>query len=147
MRHGNRLILMIQITDDIIIDERELHWDFVRSSGPGGQNVNKVSTAVILRFNAAQSPALTPGIRDRLGRIAGRRMTSDGVLVIKAARFRSQSQNRDDALDRLRDLIQRAAVPPKKRRKTRPTRASVEKRLSTKQHRSRIKRQRGKVDH
>ena len=138
---------MIQITDAIQIDERELDWDFVRSSGPGGQNVNKVATTVVLRFSTARCPALSSHVRERLRQIAGRKMTSDGDIVIKAGRFRSQSQNREDAIERLVEMIRRAAVQPKKRRKTRPTRSSVEKRLSTKQRRSRIKQQRGKVEH
>lgn len=137
---------MISITEDIHIDPRELHWDFVRASGPGGQHVNKVATAVVLRFNAGQSPALSRKVRARLRQLAGSRMTSDGVLVIKANRFRSQAQNRQDAMERLRSLVQRAAVKPKTRRKTRPTRSSIERRLSAKQHRSRIKQHRGKVE-
>ena len=136
---------MIPITADIQIDENELQWDFVRASGPGGQHVNKVATAVILRFNAGQSNVLSPEVRKRLAQLAGSKMTSDGFLVIKANRFRSQSHNRQDALDRLSRLIRQALVKPKSRRKTRPTRSSIERRLSSKQHRSKIKQQRGKV--
>lgn len=136
---------MFRITDDIQIDENELQWHFVRASGPGGQHVNKVSTAVILRFNAAASPAIDKRIEKRLRQIAGRRMTADGQLIIRASRFRSQSQNRQDAIERLRHLIRRAAARPKQRRKTRPTRSSVERRLAGKQRRSKIKNLRGRV--
>jgi ribosome-associated protein len=136
---------MLRMTDDILIDESELHWEFVRSSGPGGQHVNKVSTAVILRFDAAASPSIDNRVKKRLRQIAGRKMTADGKLIIRASRFRSQAQNRQDAIERLRNLIQRAAARPKPRRKTRPSRASIERRLAAKQHRSKIKRQREKV--
>ena len=136
---------MLKITDDIQIDENELQWDFVRASGPGGQHVNKVATAVILRFDAAASPAINKRVENRLRQIAGRRMTADGQLVIKAGRSRSQSQNRQDAIERLTNLIRQAAARPKLRKKTRPTRASVERRLSGKQHRSKIKKMRGRV--
>lgn len=136
---------MLRITDDIQIDETELQWDFVRASGPGGQHVNKVATAVILRFDAAASPAIDKSVENRLRQIAGRRMTADGQLIIKAGRFRSQSQNRQDAIERLTNLIQKAAVRPKSRKKTRPTRSSVERRLAGKQHRSKIKHLRGRV--
>jgi ribosome-associated protein len=136
---------MVRISDDIQIDDRDLQWDFVRAAGPGGQHVNKVATAVILRFDAARSSALSQRTLKRLRQLAGRRMTSDGHLVIKANRFRSQSQNRQDALERLRRLIQRAAVQPKSRRKTRPTRSSIERRLTAKQHRGRIKQLRLKL--
>jgi ribosome-associated protein len=136
---------MLRITDDILIDENELQWDFVRASGPGGQHVNKVSTAVILRFDVSASPSIDTRTKNRLRQIAGRKMTTDGQLVIRASRFRSQAQNRQDAIERLRHLIQRAAARPKPRCKTRPSRASVERRLAAKQHRGRIKRLRGKV--
>jgi ribosome-associated protein len=136
---------MLRITDDILIDENELQWDFVRASGPGGQHVNKVSTAVVLRFDAGASPSIDTRTKNRLRQIAGRKLTGDGQLVIRASRFRSQAQNRQDAIERLRHLIQRAAARPKPRRKTRPSRASVERRLATKQHRGKIKRLRGKV--
>src|ERR1700744_4131276 len=105
---------MIRITDQIEIDESELEESFVRSSGPGGQNVNKLSTAVQLRFDVRHSPSLPPDVRDRLERLAGSRLTRDGVLVIIAQQFRTQARNRDDALDRLIDLIRRAAVAPVK---------------------------------
>ena len=143
--HGSRWIPMLRITDEIQIDESELKWDFVRASGPGGQHVNKVSTAVILRFNAAASPAIDQQVENRLRRIAGRRMTADGQLIIKASRYRSQSQNRQDAVERLQQLIRQAAAKPKSRRKTRPTRSSVERRLAGKQRRSKIKNLRGRV--
>ena len=136
---------MLKITDHIQIEENELQWDFVRASGPGGQHVNKVATAVILRFDAAASPAINNRVENRLRQIAGRKMTADGQLVIKAGRFRSQSQNRQDAIERLTNLIRQAAARPKSRKKTRPTRASIERRLSGKQHRSRIKKMRGRV--
>ena len=137
---------MLRITEDIQIDETELKWDFVRASGPGGQHVNKVATAVILRFNAVASPAIDKRLETRLRQLAGRNMTADGELIIKARRFRSQAQNRQDAIERLKKLIQKAATKPKSRKKTRPTRSSVERRLAGKQHRSRIKNLRQRVE-
>jgi ribosome-associated protein len=136
---------MIRITRSIAIDESEIEEEFVRASGPGGQNVNKVATAVLLRFDAAGSPSLPDDVRERLRRLAGRRMTKDGVIVIRARRYRTQERNRQDALDRLVALIRRAAEKPRPRRRTKPTAASREKRLQTKRRRSETKRKRRRV--
>lgn len=136
---------MIRITSTITIDESELRFDFVRSSGPGGQNVNKVSTAVQLRFDAARSPSIAPDVLGRLARLAGKRMTADGVLVITARRHRSQQKNREDAIGRLASLVRQAAIVPKKRRKTKPTKHSKERRLEDKRRTSRIKKKRRRV--
>jgi ribosome-associated protein len=133
---------MIRITDRISIDEAELEESFVRSSGPGGQNVNKLSTAVQLRFGVRGSRSLPNDVAIRLMRLAGRRMTKDGVLVIIAQRHRTQERNRADARERLVELIQEAAVKPVPRRATKPPRASKQKRLEGKKHRSVIKRHR-----
>jgi ribosome-associated protein len=130
---------MIRITDDIAIEEREIEESFIRASGPGGQNVNKLSTAVQLRFDVRRSPSLPNDVSTRLQRLAGSRLTKDGVLVITAQRHRTQERNRDDALARLVDLIRLAAVPPKPRRPTRPTAASRARRLQGKKRRSGIK--------
>jgi ribosome-associated protein len=134
---------MIPVTAKIAIDEREIEEQFVRSSGPGGQNVNKLSTAVQLRFDVRHSPSLQPDVRARLERLAGARLTRDGVLVIIAQRHRTQVRNREDALQRLIDLIKQAAIAPIKRRATRPTKASRERRIEGKKRRSGIKRLRG----
>ena len=130
---------MIRITDSISIDESELTEDFIRSSGPGGQNVNKLSTAVQLRFDVRGSPALPNDVALRLMRLAGSRVTKDGVLVITAQRHRTQERNRQDARDRLIQLIRQAAVVPVKRRPTKPTKASREKRIESKKRRGNIK--------
>ena len=130
---------MIRITDAIAIDEGELEERFIRASGPGGQNVNKLATAVQLRFDVRRSPSLPEPVRTRLEKLAGSRLTRDGVLVIAAQRFRTQERNRQDALDRLVELIARAAVAPKPRRPTKPTAASRARRLEGKKRRATIK--------
>jgi ribosome-associated protein len=130
---------MIRVTSTICLSDDELEITFVRSSGPGGQNVNKVATAAQLRFNVARSPSLSAEVRGRLIQLAGRRVDSTGVLAIDARRHRSQSMNRQDAIDRLADLIRRAAVAPRKRRKTAPTRGSKQRRIETKKRHSRDK--------
>lgn len=129
---------MIQITEDIAISESDIHVKFVRSTGPGGQNVNKVSTAAQLRFDV-KNAALPDSLRNRLINLAGKKMTEQGELLITASRFRTQDRNRQDAFDRLAALIRRAAVPPKTRKPTVPTRASNERRLKSKRHRGNIK--------
>ena len=134
---------MIRVTPDIEIDEREIEENFVRASGPGGQNVNKLSTAVQLRFDVRRSPSLAAEVRTRLERLAGSRLTRDGVLVLTAQSHRTQGRNRQDALDRLVDLIRRAAVRPVKRRPTKPTRASRERRIEGKKRRGGVKQLRG----
>ena len=133
---------MIEITDRIAIDPREIEESFLRASGPGGQNVNKVSTAVQLRFDLRHSPSLPDDLRARAERLAGKRLTKDGVVVITAARYRSQEKNRDDALARLTDLLRRAAEPPRPRKPTRPTAGSKKKRLAAKTRRGALKKQR-----
>ena len=133
---------MIPITETIALDEAELGESFIRASGPGGQNVNKVASAVQLRFDVRRSPSLSEPVRQRLEHLGGHRVSQDGVLVITAQRFRSQERNRQDALDRLVALIRRAASPPKRRRATRPSAASREQRLKAKAHRARLKQHR-----
>lgn len=130
---------MIRVTGRIAIAEEELQETFVRASGPGGQNVNKVATAVELRFDVAASPSLPDDVKERLAPLAGRRLTKEGVLVIFADRFRTQERNREDALERLLGLLREAAVPPKPRRPTRPTLASKKRRLDSKARRSGVK--------
>jgi ribosome-associated protein len=135
---------MIDVTPHISIPESEIALSFVRSSGPGGQNVNKVATACELRFDARRSLALPADVAVRLMKLAGRKLTRDGIIVISADRFRSQEQNREDAVKRLVELIREAAKPPPpKRRPTRPTKASVERRLKSKTVRSSVKKLRG----
>lgn len=136
---------MIPITRAIVIDEKEIQESFVRASGPGGQSVNKVSTAVQLRFDIRHSPSLPEDVRERLIRLAGRRMHENGVWVIEARRFRTQERNRQDARERLIQLIRQAATKPKVRRKTQPTLPSKKRRLESKRHRSQIKRRRGSI--
>ena len=137
---------MLEVTPTLVIDESELDERFVRASGPGGQNVNKVATAVELRFDVANSPKLLPDVRERLRVLAGTRMTSEGVLLIDARRHRTQAQNREDARLRLTELLRQALVKPKRRRKTKPTKSSVEKRVQSKKRRAQTKRGRGRVD-
>ena len=131
--------------NELVLDPNILRWEFVRSSGPGGQNVNKVATAVQLRFDAAGSASLPADVKERLRRLAGARMTRDGIVVINARRYRSQERNREDAVDRLVELVRSAAKKPLRRIKSKPTRESKERRLEDKKHRSRTKRRRGPV--
>ncbi len=133
---------MIYITRAIAIDESEIHQEFIRASGPGGQNVNKVATAVQLRFDAHNSPSLPHEVRERLIHLAGKRITEDGILIINAQRFRTQERNRQDAIDRLVGLLRKAAEKPKLRRKTRPTLTSKKRWLETKRRRGEAKRTR-----
>ncbi len=132
---------MIQISPSIHIHESELHFDYIRASGPGGQNVNKVATAVQLRFDTHAS-SLPEEIKLRLTRLAGKRMTDDGVLLIEAKQFRTQEKNREDAIQRFVELIRKATVKPKLRKKTKPTKASKEKRLQSKKQRGEVKKSR-----
>ncbi len=134
---------MIRIAPRVVLDETELVETFVRASGPGGQNVNKLSTAVQLRFDVRSSPSLPDDVRERLERLAGKRLTTEGVIVITAQRFRTQERNREDARERLFELIRQAAVRPEIRRPTRPTLASKKRRLEGKARRSTVKSLRG----
>jgi ribosome-associated protein len=133
---------MLEILPGVTISKDELHFEYSRAAGPGGQNVNKVATAVQLRFDARGSPSIPEEWRQRLVRLAGKRLTQDGILVIEARRFRTQEQNRQDALQRLAALLRQASIPSKPRHKTRPTQASQEKRLQAKRRRGLVKRQR-----
>lgn len=137
---------MIEITPKLAIDENEISEEFVRASGPGGQNVNKVATAVQLRFDVANSPSLPDPVRERLIRLAGQRVTAEGILMITAKEFRTQEQNRQAALKRLIHLIQKAAEAPKVRRKTKPSPSDKEQRLKEKRRRAEVKRLRSKLD-
>jgi len=137
---------MIRIHPHIVIDEKELIFEFVRSSGPGGQNVNKVSTAVQLRFDVRAASGVPPDVKHRLIKLAGRRLTENGLLVIRAGRHRTQEQNRRDAVQRLVQLLQSAAVRPKRRIRTRPTRAAKERKLAAKKRKGQLKKLRRKVN-
>ena len=136
---------MIQITSNIAIDENEIHQEFIQSSGPGGQNVNKVATAVQLRFDVANSPSLPDEVRERLLSLNRKRITNEGVLVIDARRFRTQGANRQDAMERLVGLIRKAVQKPRIRRKTRPTLGSKMRRLEAKRRRAQTKRLRSQI--
>lgn len=131
---------MIEITPALALDEDEIQISFVQSSGPGGQNVNKVATAAQLRFDVTQSPSLSPEIRERLIKLAGKNITKEGWLVIDARRFRTQERNRQDAIDRLVEYIHAATIEPKQRRPTRPSRAARRQRLESKRKRGEVKR-------
>lgn len=135
---------MVEDNPSIKIDENELEFSFIRSTGPGGQNVNKVATAVQLRFSVLQSNSLTGDVKSRLIKLAGNKMTDEGVLVIEAKRYRTQESNREDALARFYALVQKALQEPKPRKKTKPTQASQEERLKAKKRRGEIKRSRSK---
>ena len=144
-RRYNDRAMVYRVTDDIVIDERDIRFNFIRSSGPGGQNVNKVATAVQLRYDLVSAAGLTDEVRARLVRRLGRRVSADGILIIEASRFRSQERNRRDALERLVALVGAAAVTEKRRKPTRPGKAAKERRLEAKKHRGERKRSRGSL--
>ncbi len=133
---------MIQITRTISLNDDEVQFDFIRASGPGGQNVNKVATAVQLRFNVRNSRSIPDDVRERLLRLAGKCITEEGILILNARRFRTQERNRQDAIDRLIELTRKATEKPKLRRRTRPTSASKKRRLESKHRRGETKRTR-----
>ena len=136
---------MLEITPALQIDERELQIDFMRASGPGGQNVNKVATAAQLRFDV-RTASLPEEVKERLTHLAGKRITREGILVIEAKRFRTQEQNREDAIQRFIELIRKSLAKPKARKKTKPTQASKEERLKEKKRRAEIKKMRQSSD-
>jgi len=136
---------MIMVTPDISLAPQEIRFEFIRASGPGGQNVNKVATAAQLRFDLQGSPSLPPEVKRRLRKLAGKKVSADGILIIQASRFKSQDQNRQDALERLLHLIRQASVKPKRRIKTKPSRKSKLRRLEAKRRRSRLKQNRKPV--
>ena len=136
---------MLYITPAIAIDDNEIQLEFIRASGPGGQHVNRAATAVQLRFDARNSPSLPDDVRERLTRLAGSRMTEDGTLIVTARRFRSQERNRQDAVDRLVELVREAAEEPRLRRKTKPPHRANQRRLNAKRLRSETKRLRGRI--
>jgi ribosome-associated protein len=137
--------VMLRITESVAIDDWEITETFQRASGPGGQNVNKVATAVMLRFEAARSPHLDPATKARLRRLAGRRWTAEGALIVTSERFRSQALNRADAREKLAELVRKALVAPRRRVPTRPGRGAIERRLVAKSHRAAQKARRGPV--